>query len=350
MEDRMFWQERLSRMLVSLVSLGLTAGLAHAPVATGYKTRYPVFSQPEASRDADSGLSNAWGLAFSRTGPIWISDNNTGLGKAYTGKGLKQSTLVTIPTFNGTGIGSPTGVAYNNTSDFVVTQNGVSGAAVVIFVTEDGTISGWSPSVNASSAVIAVDNWPSGADYAGVAIATKNSSSYLYACDHANNRVDIYDGSFNFVSSFTDANLPAGSAPYNVALIKGRLYVTFTESSGGGVVDVFDTAGNFVKTFASGGTLKSPWGLALAPGNFGPASNTLLVGNFGNGTISYFNIDTGKFGGQLRSTSGGALAIGGLRGLQVGAGNSMNGTANELFFTAGARGYAEGAVGAIEYQ
>ena len=341
-------QERLSCTLIALVAVGLAVRLAHAPLSAGYRTNYPVFEQLGATNRGDGNLSNAWGLASNPTGPIWISDNNTGISAAYMGKGVRQPTVVTIPTFNGTGIGSPTGVAYNSTADFTLTQNGISGVAVVIFVTDDGTISGWSPSVNASKAVIAVDNWPSGADYTGATIGSANGSSYLYACDHSNHRVDIYDGHFNFISSFTDANLPAGAAPYNVALIKGLLYVTFTGSSGGGVVDVFDMAGNFVKRFASGGTLQSPWGLALAPENFGPASNSLLVGNFGDGTVSYFNIDTGKFGGQLRSASGGTLTIGGLRGLEFGAG--MNGPDSELFFTAGPKVYAQGAVGTIEYR
>jgi uncharacterized protein (TIGR03118 family) len=330
-----------------MASLALAVGLFQAPAAAQYKITNLVSNQKGGAMHVDTDLVNAWGIAYAPTGPFWVSDNGTGLSTLYTGSGVKQSLIVTIPPASGTRKGAPTGQVYNSTPDFVVTQNGVSGAAVFIFATSDGTISGWSPTVNGTAAVIAVNNSGSGASYTGLAIGTNGGANFIYAADNANNKVDIYDGDFNFVGSFTDTSLPAGSAPYNVQDIKGRLYVTFTNSSGGGVVDIFSTAGNFIKTFATGGTLKSPWGLALAPKTFGTASNTLLVGDLGDGRINSFNFSTGKFIGQLKSSTGTTLSVSGLWGLTFGGGNSMNGNTNQLFFTAGPTGYANGLFGVI---
>jgi uncharacterized protein (TIGR03118 family) len=228
----------------------------------------------------------------------------------------------------------------------VVSQNGHSGAAVFIFDTLDGTISGWSPSVNGTAAVIATTR--TGAFYTGLAIGVSNGANFLYAADNVGNRVDVYDKNFILVNSFTDTTLPAGSNPYNVQNIGGQLYVAFTNSTGGGVVDIFDTAGNFVKKFASGGTLKSPWGLAQAPANFKQASNAILVGNLTDGRINAFNATTGKFIGQLKDTTNKVISISELWGLAFGAGNVMNGKTNQLFFTAGPNGYANGLFGVIQ--
>jgi uncharacterized protein (TIGR03118 family) len=346
----MFLQHRLSHLLTATASLALAMGLAQTPAVAQYKITNLVSNQPGQASHTDVDLVNAWGISFSPTGPFWVSDDGTGLSTVYTGAGVKQSTIVTIPPASGAGKGTPTGQVYNSTTDFVVTQSSHSGAAIFLFATLDGTISGWAPSVNATNAVIAVNNSGSGAVYTGLAIGTSDGENFIYAADNANNKVDIYDGTFNFVGSFTDTTLPAGSAPYNVQDIKGKLYVTFTNKTGGGVVDIFTTAGAFVKTFATGGTLKSPWGLALAPKNFGPASNALLVGDLGDGRINYFNFTTGKFGGQLKSSTGSTLSISGLWGLAFGAGNSMNGNTNQLFFAAGPKNYQNGLFGVINFQ
>src|SRR5581483_1385117 len=174
-----------------------------------------------------------------------------------------------------------------------------------------------------------------------------NGNNFLFAADNANNRVDVYDKTFTLVNSFTDTNLPAGSSPYNVQNIGGDLYVTFTNSTGGGVVDVFDTQGRFKKTFASGGTLKEPWGLAKSSSNFGKASNAILVGNLADGRINAYSSGNGKFIGQLRDSTGKVISIDGLWGLTFGGGNPNNGKTNQLFFTSGPNNYANGLFGVI---
>ena len=172
----------------------------------------------------------------------------------------------------------------------------------------------------------------------GLAIGVSNNANFLFAADNLNNKVDIYDKSFHFVKSFTDTSLPAGAAPYNVQNIGGQLYVTFTTANGSGVVDIFDTAGNKIKTLISGGHLHTPWGIALAPSNFGPASKALLVGNLGDGFIHAYNPTTGAYLGQSAVSFDGlwALIFGG------GGGSTSNGQTNQLFLTAGPGGYSEG--------
>jgi uncharacterized protein (TIGR03118 family) len=320
--------------------LALAAGTA----AAQYRVTNLVSNQPGIALHQDPDLVNAWGVAFSPTGPFWVSDEGTGLSTLYNARGIKQSLVVTIPGANG-GTGSPTGMVFNSTTDFVVSQNGVSGVATFLFDTLDGTISGWSSTVNPTTAVIAATR--PGAAYTGLAIGQNNGDNFLFAADNANNRVDVYDGNFNLVNSFTDNSLPAGSNPYNVQNIGGDLYVTFTNSTGGGVVDIFDTEGRLKKTFATGGTLKAPWGLAKAPSNFGKASNAILVGNLADGRINAYSEGNGRFLGQLRDSTGKVIAIDGLWSLTFGGGNPNNGRTNQLFFTAGPNNYANGLFGVI---
>jgi uncharacterized protein (TIGR03118 family) len=349
-EKMMFSQYRLQRIVMFAATLVLAMGLIPSPAAAQYQVVNLTSDQKGKAKHVDPNLVNAWGMSYGPGGPFWVSDEGTGLSTVYNGSGAPQSTVVTIPPSSGSGKGTPTGQVYNGTSDFKVTQGSKSGPAYFIFDTLDGTISGWNPTVNSDTAIIAVNN--TGAEYTGLAIGTNSGANYIYGADFLNNKVDIYDGSFNFVSSFTDPNVPSGYAPYNVQNIGGQLYVTYTATnlSGGGVVDIFDTAGNLIKTFASGGTLNAPWGIALAPANFGPASKALLVGNLGSGRISAFNAKTGKLIGPLKDTKRKVISISGLWGLEFGGGSSSNGKTNQLFFTAGTNGYADGLFGVINFK
>jgi uncharacterized protein (TIGR03118 family) len=326
-------QNKMGRIItfsaLLVVALAMISGSAFAQ----YTLTNLVSDQPGKAQHQDTSLVNAWGISYAPGGYFWVSDNGTGLSTLYSSMGLKQTLVVKIPA-SGTGIGSPTGQVYNGTPDFVVTQNGHSGAAQFIFDTEDGTISGWAPGVNATTAVIAVNN--TGASYTGLAIGVSNSANFIYAADNRNNKVDIYDKNFQLVKSFTDTSLPTGSAPYNVRNINGQLYVTFTNAIGGGVVDIFDTAGNKIKTLVSGGKLHSPWGVALAPVNFGPASKSLLVGNLGDGFIHAYNPSTGALLGQS------GVSIPGLWALIFGDGLGFNGKTNQLFLTSGPNAYSDG--------
>jgi uncharacterized protein (TIGR03118 family) len=297
----------------------------------------------------DPLLVNAWGLAYGPGGPFWISDAGSGWSTLYTGSGVKEGLQVVVPSASGAGPGSPTGIVFNGSSDFQVG----GWTAFFLFATLDGTISGWAPQSNPNEAIIAVNNSASHAMYTGLAIASNASGNFIYAADLNNNKVDMYDGSFNLVTSFTDPNLPAGYAPFNVQDIGGLLYVAFAQAdeAPGGYVDIFQEDGTFVRTLASGKPLNQPWGFAVAPKNFGALSNTLLVSNNTNGgTINAFNIETGAFVGTVKDTDGKSIVINQLWGIEFGGGTSKDGATNQLFFTAGPHNNLAGTFGVISYK
>ena len=68
-----------------------------------------------------------------------------------------------------------------------------------------------------------------------------------------------------------------------------------TAGPGNGFVNTFDLNGNFLKRVVSNGPLNSPWGVAIAPANWGAFGGALLVGNFGDGTINAFDATAGNF-------------------------------------------------------
>lgn len=224
----------------------------------------------------DPNLINPWGVAFSRTGPFWVSDNGTGAATIYDGRGnpvtVAGHTAITIATPPGqTSPATPTGQVFNSrSSGFNISSGGRTGSSVFLFATEDGTISGWNPAVNSGSSVLAVDNSNSGegAVYKGLAIARSGRGSFLYAANFRSGQVEMYDQNFNLVRSFTDPNVPTGYAPFNVQVLDGRLFVTFAlqdsakeddvSGAGHGFVDEFNLNGRFLDRVASRGPLDSP--------------------------------------------------------------------------------------------
>jgi uncharacterized protein (TIGR03118 family) len=237
----------------------------------------------------------------------------------------------------------------NSTTQFVVKENGVSGPAVFLFDTLDGTISGWNPSVDPTHAVVAVDNSGSGASYTGLSlIVTTYGRNFVLAADNKNNHVDAYDGFFSKAGVLVAPTIPAGFTPYGVQTINGQIFVTYANpTQPGGYVAIFDERGGFVKTLISGPPLNGPWGLAMAPANFGKFSNDLLVGNVNDGLINAFDPTNGTFLGSLTRPNGTPISIGGLWSLQFGAGNIKNGMTNQLFYTAGPNGFSDGVFGII---
>jgi uncharacterized protein (TIGR03118 family) len=330
-------------------------------IASTFATRSLVADSGTAEH-IDPKLINGWGIAFNPAGFVWVADNGTSTSTLYDGNGVPQSLVVAIPPGSAGTASSPTGIVFNS-SGFQVAQNGVSGPSAFIFASENGTLAGWSPTVNRTNAVLAVDNGAAGAVYKGLAIAGYAGANYLYAADFRNNRIDVYDSTWNKVTlpggSFADPNLPAGYAPFNIQAIGGRIYIAYaqrtagstdeTKGAGLGAVDVFDSSGALVKRLATGGALNAPWGLAMAPANFGSASNMLLVGNFGDGKINVYNPDTGAFAGTLSQAGGAPIVIDGLWGIAFGNGINNQPT-NTLFFAAGPGDEAHGLYGRIDLQ
>ena len=343
---------------------------AGAQVGGSYVQRNLVSDLPHIARFQDPNLVNAWGLSHSPSGPWEVSDNGTGLATRYKSNGMGLPPVVTIPLPGGGPGGAPTGNVFNGTNDFAVSLGGASGPSQFIFATEDGTISGWNPSVDLTNAIIAVDRSTVrqgkllGAVYKGLALGQNGSASFLFATNFRFGTVEEFDAQFHLVRSFTDPVLAADCplpgqcfAPFGIQNIGGSLYVSFAlqnkahhddvAGAGNGFVDVFDTSGNLVRRFASQGTLNSPWGLALAPGDFGTFSNDVLVGNFGDGRISAFDPATGAFLGQLQDQSGRPITINGLWGLAFGNGG-LAGDTTTLFFASGLNDEADGLFGSIE--
>jgi uncharacterized protein (TIGR03118 family) len=179
--------------------------------------------------------------------------------------------------------------------------------------------------------------------------ANPNLGRVLFAADQANGKVDMYDGTFTWLGSFTDNSLPAGFAPFGIQDIGGLVYVAFGSfGKPGGFIDIFQEDGTFLRQLSQGKPLSNPWGFAVAPKNFGELSNTLLVSNnTSHGTINAFNLATGKFVGTVNDTNGKNIVIGELWGIEFGGGTAANGRANQLFFTAGPHEYQTGKFGVI---
>jgi uncharacterized protein (TIGR03118 family) len=306
-----------------------------------------VSNQSGAATHIDPLLVNGWGLAYGPTGPFWVSDNGSGWSTLYTGAGVKQGLQVLIPTAGGNGPGSPTGIVFNGSQDFQVQ----GWPSIFLFATLDGTISGWAPQSNLNAAIVAVTT--PGAVYTGLAVTSNPSGNFLFAADNANNKVDVYDGTFTLVTSFTDATLPAGFAPFGIQDFGGLVYVAFASTSGasGGYIDIYSEGGVFLKRLAQGAPLNQPWGFAIAPKDFGTLSNTLLVANNTNsGTINAFNSVTGQLVGTVRDNTGKDIIINQLWGIEFGGGTANNGSTNQLFFTAGPDNNLAGTFGRIELQ
>jgi len=336
-----------SRTLALTAFLGLVLMFTSSTSQAQYQLTNLVSNQAGAAKHDDPLLVNAWGLVYAPGSPFWISDNGSGWSTLYTGGGAKQPLNVLIPPASGDGPGSPTGIAFNGSSDFQIQ----AWSTFFLFATLDGTISGWAPQANPNQAIIAVTT--PGAVYTGLAITSKSSGNFLFAADNANNKVDVFNGTFTHVKSFTDHTLPPGFAPFGIQDFGGLLYVAFASTSGasGGFIDIFSEHGEFLKRVAQGPPLNQPWGLALAPKNFGPLSNTLLVSNNTNtGTINAFNSITGQVVGTLKDTSGNVIHIDQLWGIEFGGGSPNNGSTNQLFFTAGPDNNKAGTFGVIAFK
>jgi uncharacterized protein (TIGR03118 family) len=332
----MLSQSRSIRALAFLAVFAFTVVLVSREASAQYQVVKLVSNQAGKAKHQDASLVNAWGLSFFPGNPIWVSDNGTGKSSFYDSKGVKAGEI-TIPPASGTGAGSPAGQIANTTNDFKIGGS----AAIFIFGTTDGTISGWTGNASAVIAVTAHN-----ATFFLLALAQSQGANFLYAADCANNKVDIYDGTYKLVGSFTDTTLK-GFAPYGIQNIGGKLFVAFTNASfSAGVVDIYNPATGKIRLFSKDAHLVAPWGLALAPKNFGPASNDILVGNLGNGRINAFNPKNGKFIGALKNKSNKPLLIDGLWGLAFGGGGT-SGKKNQLFFTAGPSFYADGLFGVI---
>lgn len=324
----------------------------------------------------DGNLVNPWGLARSPGSPWWVGNNGTGTSTLYNGEGTPfppgTPLVVNIPTTKnappGT-TGTPTGVVSNGSSDFAIAP-GLP--AVFIFVTEDGTISGWNPKVDFLNAIKEVDRGDK-AVYKGATLGEHAGKRYLYVANFRSGQIEVYDTNFKRVHAFDDAfaeddhdrdrdrdgderHSRRGFAPFNIQNVGGNLIVAYAEQdsekkdevhgAGLGFVNIFSSGGKFLAQLQNGDWFNAPWGIALAPEDFGEFSHSLLIGNFGSGTIMAFNPVSFKFRGFMKNPDNSTIVIDGLWSLVFG--NSGNaGPYNSLFFTAGIQDESHGLFGTL---
>jgi uncharacterized protein (TIGR03118 family) len=360
------------------VSGGLALIMGAACFAQHYTQTNLVSNEVGVAPVTDPQLINPWGISRGSGSPWWVSDNATGFSTLYNGAGAKQSLVVTIPPADPnnkkTPTGTPTGTIFNGSqADFLLAAGK---PAVFLFSTNDGTIAGWNPGVAATLAVTVVKT-TDGSGYTGLTSAFINGKAFLYAANFNKGRVDVYDNAFHRVnltaepsdrnagdddersseSSFVDENLPRGYVPFNVQAIGNDIVVTYAlheegarfESDGPGLgfVDIYSSTGRLLRRFEHGDWLNAPWGVTLAPLDFGRFSHDLLIGQFaggGNtqssGFIAAYDLATGKFDGLLQDAGGKPLAINGIWALSPGNVSPNNNDAAaapaaEVYFTAG---------------
>jgi uncharacterized protein (TIGR03118 family) len=363
--------------VATIVAAGtLAAGVLGAVPAgaTAHNSTYRqinlVSDQAGKANLQDPDLVNAWGLAASPGtnaspgSPLWVADNHSDKATLY--QGASPTSVSKVPLVVSVTGAAPTGQVFNSDPNaFMVSDShGNSGSSLFIFDTENGTIDGWAPNVNPDGAnpskvtEVGRDNGAN-AVYKGLAIAKSSVGTTLYAANFRSGRVEAYDGTFTPVQLpgglFVDPKLPAGYGPFGIAVIMGKVYVSFAKQDaeltddvagpGHGFVDVFGRNGKLIHRLITRGALNSPWGMALAPASFGQFGGDLLVGNFGNGMINVYNPTTGKHLGQLRRPNGQPIVIDGLWALMFGNGNAAGN--NQLLFSAGPDDESHGLLGKI---
>ena len=316
-----------------------------------------------AAATTDSNLINPWGFARSPTGP-WVVANAFGTGNAtsYNGAGKVQAPAVTTPQNGGGGPAGPTGAVYGGASGFVL-PGGQRGQ--YFFSNLDGSIAGWDGASSSAQVVVPGRTGDHLAAYTGLAIGKSGGSTYLYGANNITGKIDVFNTSYaevslkgNFVDTDTNDTNPGGLLPFNVQNLDGHIWITYAvpgppadnQPLGSGFVNEFNTDGTFVRRFATGGNLSSPWGIAIAPGDFGAFSNDVLIGNFDDdhpdeAFISAFNATTGQFEGKLEE-NGAPIELPGLWGLEFGNGAAA-GPSNQLFFVAGIGDEMNGLFGSI---
>jgi len=387
------------KTLLSIPITALALSIPSVAVAQHYNEVKLVSNRVGMAAATDKFLVNPWGLARTSGSPWWVSDNGTGFSSLYNGAGTIIPLDVSIPRSNPTTgpfkAGTPTGTIANaSPTDFLLAPGK---PAAFLFATIDGTISGWNPTVGVpaggtppSQHSVIMIKTTDGSVFTGLTSAIINGKRYLYAANFSKGRVDVFDNAFHKVTlpsiqetngdgdgdndldqPFTDRRLPANYVPFNVQAIGNDIVVTYAlhepgnpiESDGPGLgrVDIYSSSGLLLRSLEHGAWLNAPWGVALAPLDFGVFSHMLLVGQFAgggfsenSGTIAAYDLATGKFMGQMKDSVGATLAINGLWAISPANSASLNNydptgaPASELYFTAGPKQGADGLFGYLK--
>ena len=355
---------------------GMGSATLTVSAATAFSlTRLVADTAGGTAANTDTNLVNPWGLSIpAGSFPAWVANNHQETSTLYDGNGKPQPHAAPLAvSFAASGTGTPfdpTGIVFNaSTTDFSVSSAGTSGVAKFLFDGEGGMIAGWNPTVDRTHAITMYTD-TGGAVYKGLAVAQNAGKSFLYAADFHNGKVDVFNSTFvkqttsATAFTFADPGIPAGYAPFGIqAMANGaagatQIYVTYAKQqapdnhdnvngAGLGYVDIYDTNGKLIKELVATGALNAPWGLSLAPSDFGTLSGALLVGNFGDGNINAYDPAAGTFIGTVMDSSGKAIATPGLWGIAFGN-DANNQPHNTLFFAAGPNNEVNGSYGRID--
>jgi uncharacterized protein (TIGR03118 family) len=342
-------------MSVALAGALVGPAQAHRPMHHDtFAQQNLVSDQPGVAALTDPNLVNPWGISRGPNTPVWVSDNGTDVSTLYRGA-VAGMPITKVPLVVRIPGGAPTGQVFNDTSGFTVP--GTNKPAMFIFAGENGDLSAWNQQVSPATSAVAVAHRPHSA-YKGLALVRGRRGPELLATNFHQGRIDIFNSRFHRVhehGAFRDRFLPKGYAPFNVAEIDGRVFVTYAKQDaarhddvagpGNGFVDVYSTGGRLEQRFASRGVLNSPWGMTIAPPGFGRLTGDLLIGNFGDGRIHAFDPRTGSLRGTVLGTNRRPLTIDGLWALVPG--NSVAGGSNAVWFSAGPDDEQHGLLGVL---
>jgi len=319
-----------------------------------------VSDLPGMAQLTDPAVRNPWGIAFGEDTPLWVanqfSTGPTSKVTVYAGaNGQDPISKVILPTGDPLEVAasSPTGMVFNDTDAFKITQDGVRTPARFIF-TENfpstkfpddpeasaAQVTGWSPEPAPATTTTPGSRVKDPAFDTGLALVPANHrhGPWLLASDFASGRVDIYNSKFQKRPSrhlFIDRRaLNQGLLAYNVMFLQGRVYVAYGNFGVAGSITVFDANGMLLKRLVvQDDRLVGPWGMAIAPRSWGHLRGALLVGNVESGLIVAYDKRSGQDRGVLRDERGDPIVIPGLWGLQFG--NGVIGTPWTLVFAAG---------------
>jgi uncharacterized protein (TIGR03118 family) len=374
--NRVFKTRKTNRAIAGIfAAFALCAAIlphqAAAQAAGAYKVTNLISDGSVPANVTDTTFINPW--AISDSGTWWMSVQGTGQNFVVSSTAAVLGTVsfrVVIPPASGltTSVGFPAGSVTTGGAVGMLLPNGTK--ASFLFSTLDGTIAGWNSKLGTAGAIcqVAINNSAAGASYPGLAILNTATASYILAANFGTgNAIEVYDSTFKpttLTGKFTDAGLPAGYSPFSVHVINNQIYVAYAlrsatapyrtvNAAGNGVVDIFDTNGNLVSRAATKGKLNSPWGVAIAPANFGIFGGSLLIGNFGDGSMHAYDPKTFDYRGELVDGTGKPLNYPSLWELLPG-GTTVGGTTavsggdtNTVYFTAGLTGEVHGLFAAI---
>ncbi|MBU8978184.1 TIGR03118 family protein [Lysobacter sp. MMG2] len=352
--------------LCSVVAFSMVLAITPALAQSRYKVRYLVSNGTIAADHIDSNLVDPWGLAFDPYGFAWVASPASRAVMKYDGNGVSQPPLVRVPV-SAYGNLRPFGIVFNGGYEGFITcnANGLCRTSRFLMTTDIGSIHGWNPETDPA---VAFYRFNSGSlpYLTGMALSGCCGRQLLYAVLPGQRGLPVFDNDANGnikrssmpVGAFYDPALPADLALHNVQAIGGNIYAAYARfdgfrppnavpAAGAGRVTVFTPSGRLIRVISTGGALNAPWGMAMAPAEFGDHSNKLLVANLGDGRINVFDPTSGAHLGCLRDASGNPIVIDGLRAVQFGNGVA-NQSVNTLYFTAGPVNGAAGLYGRVD--